>query len=180
MQLTIPSQADVLKLRNQPARYYSIQRIMRRDLDHLADIAQRDIENFFDRKPSMRRTYQKRLLCSALCQGAAIHFAQPKYGYGVKDFDVWSFFVQTNRGTPLGMFRRRATPVAFEKSRFRDKRIDLLWRTVGGSVDDPVHTTRNWLSGNSTSARHLSRKAVVMLDPPEYRGQTIWLFGNPA
>jgi hypothetical protein len=176
----LPSRAEVIELRNQPAKYYSMRRITQRDLDHLSEVAHGDIENFFDRKASMRRIYQKRFLCTALCQGAAIHFAAPKYGYGVKDFDVWSFFIHSNRGTPFGMFRRRATSVAFEKSSFRDKGIDLLWRTVNGSVGDPLRTMQNWLSGNSASARHLSRKAVVMLDPPEYRGQTIWLFGNPA
>jgi hypothetical protein len=75
----------------------------------------------------MRRIYENRLICSALCQGAAIHYAMPKHGYGIKDFDVWSFFALSRCGQPLGMFRRRAVG---KRPSLHGKTIDLFWRSI--------------------------------------------------
>ena len=170
-----------LSMRNGSAKEYSLDRINGRDLARLAKLARQDIEDFFSRDPSMEKIHGKRVLCSALCQGAAIHRVLPTYGYGIKDFDVWSFFSRTNRGNPLGMFRRRSTTVPFGSPKFGgDKSVDLLWRSIAGSANDPVAAVQNWLRGTSNSGRALGRKAVVMLDPIQYRGQPIWLFGKPV
>jgi hypothetical protein len=170
-----------LSMRNGSIEEYSLDRINGPDLARLAKLARQDIEDFFSRNPSMEKIYGKRFLCSALCQGAAIHRVLPTYGYGIKDFDIWSFFSTTNRGNPLGMFRRRSKRVLFDSPiSGSDKSVDLLWRSIAGSADDPVAAVQNWLGGTSNSGRALGRKAVVMLDPIQYRGQPIWLFGKPV
>jgi hypothetical protein len=169
-----------LSMRNGTAKQYSLDRINGRDLARLAKIARQDIEDFFSRNPSMEKIHGKRFLCSALCQGAAIHRVLPTYGYGIKDLDVWSFFSWTNRGNPLGMFRRRSTTVPFGSPKFGgDKNVDLLWRSIAGSANDPVAAVQDWLGGTSNSGGALGRKAVVVLDPIQYRGQPIRLFGKP-
>jgi hypothetical protein len=43
----------------------------------------------FARNPDGSGRYAGRLLCRALCQGAALHYVNEKNG--VKDFDIWSF-----------------------------------------------------------------------------------------
>jgi hypothetical protein len=122
-------------------------------------------------------------------QGAAIHFALPEIGYGVKDFDVWSFFALAPRGTPRGMFKRCATAAAFGSPTFGEdpyevvagsRRVDLLWRTIDASVGDPVRAVQNWLNGTSASVECLSHKAVVLINPPKLRGRIIWLLGRPV
>lgn len=46
--------------------------------------------DLFARHPHGAGRYAGRLLCRALCQGAALHYLDGKNG--VKDFDVWSFY----------------------------------------------------------------------------------------
>jgi hypothetical protein len=168
-------------MHNGTSKEYSLSRIDHRDLTRLAQIARQDLQDFFGRRPSMRKVHRKRFLCSALCQGAAIHRVLPTYAYGVKDFDVWSFFIRTNQGNKLGMFRRKSKRVPFGSSKFgNDKGVDLLWRSIAGSANNPIAAVQRWLSGSSESGRELSRKAVVLLDPPQYRGKLIWLFGKPV
>lgn len=176
----------ILQLRNGQADHYSLKRIERIDLKRLAKIAADDVESFFNQNPTMRNRYEERFLCSALCQGAAIHFAWPELEYGVKDFDVWSFFSIALRETGRGMFKRRATRKILEDQRFGEypvgtggRRVDLFWRSIAGNQANPVTAIQDWLRGRTKSARFLSRKAVVLIDPPRYRGQTVWLFAPP-
>lgn len=186
--MTSHTHVEVLRLRNGPAEDYSQELINAEDLAVLAQVARGDVERFFSRRPDMARLYQNRFLCSALCQGGAIHFAFPDYGYGVKDFDVWIFFSQTPPGHPRGMFKRRPTPVAFPSPKFGEdpghivvggRRIDLLWRTVNGTPKEPVRAVQAWLGGGSKSARQLGAKCVVLVDPGELRGRIIWSLGAP-
>ena len=75
------------------------------DLSRLCDLALADLAAFFDRRPETGELYAERLLCIALCQGAALHFTDNKNG--IKDFDVWSFFAaHPSRPFP---YRRRGT-----------------------------------------------------------------------
>jgi hypothetical protein len=48
----------------------------------------------FGRNPRAPGRYVGRLLGRAICQGAALHYADGKNG--VKDFDVWSFYAQND------------------------------------------------------------------------------------
>jgi hypothetical protein len=63
--------------------------IERDDLLRLATLAAEVEAGLFARTPHRAGRYAGRLLCRALCQGAALHYLDGKNG--VKDFDVWSF-----------------------------------------------------------------------------------------
>ena len=60
------------------------------DLERLALLSKEDREKFFSSYPRWQRLYADRILCIALCQGAALHYIDEKNG--VKDFDVWTFY----------------------------------------------------------------------------------------
>jgi hypothetical protein len=61
-------------------------KIERTDLERLALLCREDREEFFNRHPRWQKLYADRILCVALCQGAALHYVNGKNG--VKDFDV--------------------------------------------------------------------------------------------
>lgn len=65
----------------------SYERITERDLARLAQIAREDRAGRLARRPRWR-VYEKRIICVALCQGAALHYLDG--ANGVKDFDVWT------------------------------------------------------------------------------------------
>ena len=159
-----------------------MEKITKRDLKQLAQIARADRERMFERNENWA-PYRKRLLCVALCQGAAQHFADGKNG--IKDFDVWTFFARSpQRPFPdMALFRRRATadfglsrfgrtPGAPE--RFEGRRVDLLSRSLDvGPRADPIAAVQAWLeAGSSESARKLAEQAVVLIEPSP--GKVIW------
>ncbi len=136
----------------------------------------------FDNNPRWAR-YRDYLLCVALCQGAAEHFAGGPSG--IKDFDVWTFFAR-NRERPFpdpAIYRRNGT-ADFGASRFgrtpaaprriEGRRVDLLSRSLDVKRDaDPTDSVRAWLrTGREESARALAEKAVVLLEPSP--GVVIW------
>jgi hypothetical protein len=73
-------------------------RIEASHLERLALLSREDREEFFSRLAGWRRLYADRILCVALCQGAAVHYVNEKNG--VKDFDVWTF----TRSIPTQLF----------------------------------------------------------------------------
>ena len=74
----------------------SLARIDRNDLLRLAKLAA-DVEaGLFARHPYGAGRYAGRLVCRALCQGAALHYLDERNG--VKDFDVWSFYAARDDG----------------------------------------------------------------------------------
>lgn len=83
----------------------SLARIDRSDLLRLAALAAEAEEGLFARHPDGVGRYAGRLLCRALCQGAALHYLDGRNG--VKDFDVWSFYAARDDG-PFP-YRRRGT-----------------------------------------------------------------------
>ena len=82
----------------------SLARIERGDLLRLAALAAQAEAELFARHPDGAGRYAGRLLCRALCQGAAPQYLQgaaPQYldeTNGVKDFDVWSFYAARDDG----------------------------------------------------------------------------------
>jgi hypothetical protein len=62
----------------------------------LAAIARDDQDARFNRRPRWR-PYADRVLCVALCQGAALHYVDGRNG--VKDFDVYMFYAAHPTGT---------------------------------------------------------------------------------
>jgi hypothetical protein len=115
------------------------------DLARLCEFALIDLAGLVERNTFTGRRYRDRLLCIALCQGAALHYVNRRNG--VKDFDVWSFFA----ARPAGPFpdRRRVEydfgPSKFHRhpddaARFLGRRVDLGSRSLPVSVKaDPAH-----------------------------------------
>ena|SRR2546426_703304 len=70
----------------------SFAKIEESDLERLALLSREDRAEFFSRHPRWQQLYANRLLCVTLCQSAAVHYVDGRYG--VKDFDVWTFYAQ--------------------------------------------------------------------------------------
>ncbi len=157
------------------------------DLARLAAIASADRDRFFRKRPE----YRHRVLCTALCQGAALHFVDVAAGHaepnGVKDFDVWSFFAAipgqrfpANRRMthadlgPSMLGRWDGEPKEYRH--FTGRRVDLLMRALPVRVGaDPVAALRAYLAEPRTgSARQLALKGVVLIDPADRRGEIAW------
>ena len=159
----------------------SLESIGQPDLIRLAELAAQTERRLFTRNPDSAGRYAGRLLCRALCQGAARHYLDGTTG--IKDFDVWSFYAQRNDG-PFP-YRWRATadfgPSRFgryphDPPSFRGRRVDFLGRSLPASLtDDPVTVLRVYLSAPRTrTAKELAAKAVVLIDPPGHLGEIIW------
>jgi hypothetical protein len=164
----------------------SYERLTPDDLARLAAIASDDRDARFARRPRWR-PYAERVLCVALCQGAALHYVDG--GNGVKDFDVYTFYAEH----PTGPFPVRwRTAVDFGPSRFgrhpgdqksfSGRRVDLIGRSLAVPPDaDPVEAVQRYLvAGRTETARQLAMKAVVLLEPEELRGEIIWPQTTPA
>jgi len=148
----------------------SYKRITDRDLARLAEIAAADREAFIDAHPRYA-PLSRRVVCVALCQGAALHFVDGRNG--IKDFDVWTFYART----PRAVFppRRRVTrDFGFPKfgqspdwHHFVGRRVDMLGRSVNATdTAKSIATIRRYFeSGRTASARFLRQKAVVLLEP---------------
>lgn len=149
----------------------------------LAGIAGRDREEFFSRYPRYALLLG-RLICVALCQGAALHLLDGRNG--IKDFDVWTFF-SARPGDPPFPWRRREVrdfgDPKFGRSPdrpgFVGRHVDLLGRSLeAGDENDPVAVLRDYLSdGRTETARRLSEKPVVLLEPSDRLGAVAWPTG---
>jgi hypothetical protein len=157
----------------------SYEPLTKSDLKRLQQIAARDRELLFRRKPELGRLYAGRLFALALCQGAALHYLDRKNG--VKDLDVWSFYRAAPRPYP---YRRRAIAdfgdPKFGKSpnnpQFVGRNVDLLGRSIDADdFSDPVSVLRGYLgSARTKSARLLALKAVVLIEPRNLLGVVVW------
>lgn len=158
----------------------SYESITSEHLERLSRIAAVDRADRFARRPRWR-PYSKQVLCVALCQGAARHYVDGVNG--IKDFDVFTFYPEH----PVGPFppRWRITadfgPSVFgryppDPDEFTGRRVDLIGRSLPvAAAADPVEAVREYLRNPSTAtAHHLSKMAVVALDPPQLRGIVIW------
>ena len=157
----------------------SLEPITRADLRRLGEIARRDLESLFERRPLLAR-YRDRLLAIALCQGAALHYIDKKNG--VKDFDVWCFF----RADPQRPFPYRRNASAdfgdpkFGKSadweHYIGRRVDLLGRSLPVPAgESPVDALRAYLSaGRTASAKALAKMAMILIYPENELGRMVW------
>jgi hypothetical protein len=175
------------------ARSYA--RLTYAHLKCLSDLAAADRERFYLAQP----LYRGRNIATVLAQGAALHWLDGKNG--VKDLDVWSFFalppehdrfVADRRETqadfgPSELGRQRydldAARNERERNRYRrwqlyeGRRVDLMLRGLQCPLDaDPAIEIREWLVRGKpgSSPWWLSKKAVVLIDPPERRGEVAW------
>jgi hypothetical protein len=149
-------------------------------LKRLGKIVAIDRADLFKRKPETGRLYRKRLFAVALCQGGALHYLDGKNG--IKDLDVWSFFKPN--ATRQFPYRRRAKldfgDAKFGQSEdapnFIGRRIDHIGRAISGKdYSDPVAVLRSYLrEGATESARRLSEKAVILIEPAHLLGTVVW------
>lgn len=146
----------------------------------LAKIAISDLENFFQRCPKIGDLYRNRLKLLCLCQGSARHFVYQDRG--VKDFDVWAFFLE-NPDRPFP-YRRRGKqdfgPSRFgrhpDDEHYQGRRVDVLGRSI--ISDDgrpPRDCVREWLTrGKTESSREIAKSSVVVIHPEADTGTIIW------
>ncbi len=161
-----------------PGRSY--EPLTRADLKRLREIAARDRDDLFRRKPDLGQLYSGQLIAVALCQGAALHYLDGKNG--IKDFDIWSFY-RAARGRPYPYRRRGIADFGDPKfgktdnyPQFLGRKVDLLGRSLDvTSVSDPSAVLRDYLSSaRTTSARLLSKKAVILIESNELLGSVVW------
>ena len=129
----------------------------------------------------------RRLVCRALCQGAALHYLDGTNG--VKDFDVWSFYAERGDGPFPYRWRGTADYGRSKFGRYPDdppsftgRRVDLLGRSLDVPLDaEPAKVLRDYLSAARTrSAKELAAKAVVLIYPEQLAGKVIWPEASPA
>ncbi|MCF8610196.1 hypothetical protein L5G28_08495 [Gordonia sp. HY285] len=154
-------------------------------LGRLARLAEADRHNMFEDHPRLG-VFRSRVLLTALCQGAALHFVDGENG--VKDLDVYTFYAQH---PTVNFPHRRRKMVDFGKSdlgrhpdddpRFRGRHVDLMGRVIDVPPSaDPIEAVRDYLRrGPTTTSRKLAEKAVVVLDPSPLRGQVVWPTPRP-
>lgn len=162
-----------------PAR--SLARIDRSDLLRLAELAAEVEAGLFARNPEGAGRYVGRLLCRALCQGAALHYVNEKNG--IKDFDVWSFYAVHSDGPFPCRWRGTADFGLSKFGRYPDdppsytgRRVDLLGRSLSAPLGaDPDAVVRAYLStARTASARELAAKAAVLVEPQQLVGKVVW------
>ncbi len=140
------------------------------DLERLADIARQDREDFFYRQPEWAKFYRDRILCVALCQGAAQHYIDSTTG--INDFDVYTFY---EAHTQKAWYAKRIKSYDFgdpkfgkskDRPDFIGRRVDCLGRSLTLFGDEGVETAlRRYLREQKTETyRLLSYKAVVLLN----------------
>jgi hypothetical protein len=156
----------------------SYSRIERADLERLAAIAEADRNDLFTRRPHLAALAEL-ILCTALCQGAALHFVDGRNG--IKDFDVWTFY----RADPTHTFPpRRVVDRDFgdpkfgrspDRPQYIGRRVDLIGRSIPcRSEDTAVAALRRWLTSGGRSPSFLSQKAVVLVAPVDCLGLVVW------
>ena len=159
----------------------SYERITEADLKKLLDFSNEDREDFFARNPRWRRLYANRIICIALCQGAALHYLDGNNG--VKDFDVWTFYSEQPEA-PFPYRRMGHKDFGISKfgchpsdaGKFKGRCVDLIGRSLKlPKSADPVKVIKSYLINSTTkSAMELKRKAVVLLYPEMLFGRIIW------
>lgn len=159
----------------------SFERITKTDLKKLARIARAEREEFFERHPEWALLYRRRVVCSALCRDAALHFVNGITG--VEEFNVWTFYAEHAEAPfpfqhvgksdygPSKFGRDPQNPEAY-----RGRRVELTGRSLDCKPnDDPIVEIQQYLKdGETPSARELRDKAVVLLDPENFLGYVAW------
>ena len=162
-----------------PTRSYSP--ITKADLRHLARIAEEEREDFFSRHPEWSILYGKRVLGSALAGDAALHYVNG--ATGLKEFGVWTFYAE-HPDAPFPF--QRMTYADFGKSKFgrapdlpetyQGRRVELQGRSIDALPgDDTLWAVQQYLkAGASISARELSSKGIILLEPDVLLGIAAW------
>lgn len=151
------------------------------DLQRLSEIARKDLQHFIAKNHEARVDFVNKILCVALCQGAALH--QVNKVNGVKDIDVYtSFAADEGKSFPP---RRPVMNYDFGPSKFGchpddlgyiGRRVDCLGRSIAYTVGtSPIEALQAFLLKKPTrTACLLAQKPVVIIDPVERRGDVVW------
>ena len=171
----------------------SFEPIEKKDLEHLANLANEDLRKFFDKNRETGRPYKDRPRMLCLCQGSAEHFVHCKHRryckyckhcehgkhsrHGVKDFDVWAFFPQdTGKKFPP---RRRVTRDFWrhpDGGCFKGRRVDIIGRSIECNPKKfTKECVQKWLrEGKTCSAKLIAQRPVVVIYPDSECGTVIW------
>ena len=142
------------------------------DLKHLQRFALKEHGMFFERNPHLKAAYANSLIGIALCQGAALHYVNPKVG--IKDFDIWYFY---RKNEEVGFPYRAKRSI---ENGYKGRRLDFLRRAIEKVVfdlypNDPGKCIMEYLfERNTKTKRLLLEKAIVGLFPDEIFGKVIW------
>lgn len=148
--------------------------ITEEDLEKLKALALKEHEVFFKRNPHLKVAYYNSLIGICLCQGAASHYLNPTKKIGVKDFDIWHFYVESSKTN----FPYRAHKVIINGH--KSKSIDFLKRAIPQDIydlspKDPKQIIMNYLLEKNTKTKKLLlKKAVIGLHPKKIFGEAIW------
>lgn len=152
------------------------------DLERLLELAKQDRKQFFPRYLDWAQYYADRIPGTALCQGAAWHYVRGDVG--INDFDVYTFYAAhparrwyAKRLASVDFGDRKFGCSEISSSGFVGRRVDLM----GPALDVPPGTDlggalKTYLGLALTdTARELSKKAVVLLEPRI--GEIVWPLG---
>jgi hypothetical protein len=159
----------------------SFERITKADLKKLVRIVREEREDFFGRHPEWALLYRKRLICSALCRDAALHFVNGMTG--VDEFHVWSFYAEHAEApfpfqhvgrSDFGLSKFGVDPQ--NPQAYRGRRVETTGRALPCKPgDDPIVAIQQYLKdGETPSARELREKAIVLLEPENFLGYVAW------
>lgn len=166
----------------------SYERITRNDLKRLLSIARQERDDFFARHKEYAILYRKRVLCAALCDGAALHFTNGVSG--VRTFDVFTFYAE-HPEAPFPHWHeerydfgpgRKFGRLPGSPETFRGRPVNLAGRSIDASpADDPVEALHYYLRRGATPvSRRLAEQAVVLLEPEKLMGYVAWPTLVPA
>jgi hypothetical protein len=156
-------------------------RITRTDLKRLVRLAQEERDDFFTRHPEWAILYRKRMLCTALCGDGALHYLNGITG--VDEFRVWTFYAENSEAA---FPHHHVSHLDYGESKFgrgaglpesyKGLRVELQGRSLDAQTgDDPLQVLQRYLNARaSPSARELSSRAVVLLEPEEFFGVEAW------
>jgi len=166
----------------------SLAQIGRADLRRLLNIARAEREDFFSRHKEYAILYRKRVLCTALCGDAALHYMNGMTG--ISNFEVWTFYAEHPEASFPHWYEERHDYGASRKfsrspsapETFKGRPVDLAGRSIEAApLDDPLEALQHYLRRGSTPvARRLGEKAVVLLEPDRLAGYVAWPTLVPA
>ncbi|RLJ01831.1 MAG: hypothetical protein DRP11_03840 [Candidatus Aenigmatarchaeota archaeon] len=144
----------------------------KKDLRRLRELALDEHEKFFERNPHLRRAYYNSLIGICLCQGAALHYLNPKIG--IKDFDIWHFYLRSSWvNFPYRAHKRI-------ENGYMGMPIDFLKRDIPryvydqGSKESGQVIMNYLLERNTKSKNFLLKKAIIGLYPDKIFGKVLW------
>ncbi len=139
------------------------------DLVSLRRLGIEESKAFLRRNPHLKTAYGSALIAICLCQGAASHFLSPSVG--VKDYDVWHFYVQNLR-VP---FPYRA----HYRSHYKGRRVDFLKRCIpnrlaNASTSAGKSVMAYLMRRDTATKKRLLTKAVIGLHPKSIFEKVLW------